>query len=129
MKILLDTHIAIWALVEPERISAAGQALISEEANTILVSSASVWEIAIKFGLGRKGAPPFSGRDAVRYFNQAGYRLLPITDAHAAAIEDLPPTHGDPFDRMLLSQARCESAYLLTHDQRLAAFGDIVIAV
>jgi PIN domain nuclease of toxin-antitoxin system len=128
MRLLLDTQIAIWALVNPERIGASARGLIADERNEAFVSIVSVWEIAIKFALGkRRGAPPFSGAAALMHFRAAGYALLNIAPEHAAAIEALPPLHADPFDRLLIAQALHEPMRLITADAALAAYSDTII--
>lgn len=121
MKLLLDTHVAIWVLVASRRLPAAVRNLVLA-ADEAYVSAATVWEIAIKFAIGRADAPPFSGKDAVRYFDDAGYQLLPITAAHAAAIEALPMLHRDPFDRLLVAQAIHEGMQLVTSDAQVARY-------
>lgn len=128
MKLLLDTQVAIWALTDTKRLSARAVALIGDETNDVFVSAVSVWEIAIKFALGKRiGAPPFSGAVALEAFLAAGYRMLDITPQHAAAVEALPNLHADPFDRMLIAQALREPLRLLTADAALARYGDIAI--
>lgn len=129
MRLLLDTHIAIWALVAPKRLSATGRALIDDVANEIFVSAASIWEIAIKYQLAKQGAPPFSGTAALGYFAAAGYEFLDVGAQHAAFVETLAPHHSDPFDRLLVAQAHIESMQLLTHDAKLAAYGGMVVSV
>ncbi len=130
MRLLLDTHVALWALISPEMLPERVRDLIADPGNDIHVSAASVWEIAIKFSLGRESgahARPFSGKQAVGYFRQAGYSLLDITAAHAAAVEDLPALHADPFDRLIVAQSRSEPLHLVTQDRRVAAYGGTVI--
>ena len=127
MRLLLDTHIAIWALTERDKLSAAARDLIADPANMIYVSAASVWEISIKFAIGKKDAPPFSGKDAISYFREAGYKLLVITAEHAAAVGELPRIHGDPFDRLIIAQALSEPMRLLTHDKLVAGYSDSII--
>jgi PIN domain nuclease of toxin-antitoxin system len=130
LKILLDTQVAIWALTDTKRLSAAAIALIADETNDIFVSAVSVWEIAIKFALGKRiGAPLFSGAVALEAFLAAGYRMLNVTPQHAAAVETLPPLHADPFDRMLIAQALHEPLRLLTADAALVRYSDMVIEV
>ena len=130
MKLLLDTQVAIWALTSPGRLSVRARELVDDEGNEIVVSAASVWEIAIKFALGkRKGAPPFSGVDALKYFRAAGYRLLSITPEHTAAVDALPPLHSDPFDRLLLAQSLHEPMRLMTADAILASYSENIIRV
>ena len=131
MRLLLDTHIALWAIADSPRLSAKARALIDDPANQILVSAASVWEISIKHALAR-GAPddmPISGEEALGYFHDAGFEMLDISPAHAANIEPLPPLHADPFDRILIAQALAIPVRLLTHDARVVAYSDLVIAV
>jgi PIN domain nuclease of toxin-antitoxin system len=125
MRLLLDSHIAVWALTNDRRLSAAARELLLDEGNEIWTSTASVWEIAIKHGL-RRSAMPFSGSHAVRYFREAGYRLLDIRPEHAAKVEELPPIHADPFDRLLIAQAIVEPLHFLTHDAALTAYGEHV---
>ena len=128
MRILLDTQIAIWALTDTKRLSGRARALIADKANDVFVSAVSVWEIAIKFALGKRaGAPPFSGAVALDAFIAAGYRMLNVTPQHAAGVESLPPLHADPFDRLLVAQALLEPLRLLTADAVLAGYGAMVI--
>lgn len=128
MRLLLDTHIALWALADDQRLGKEARDLISDPANVVHVSAASVWEIAIKHSL-RRGAVPFSGSDAMRHFSEAGYDWLPISPAHAAAVESLPPLHGDPFDRLLVAQALTEPLRLLTRDPLVAGYSDSILLV
>lgn len=131
MRLLLDTHVALWAIADSPRLSPQARALIGETANDVVVSAATIWEIAIKRALRRTGpnAMPVSAAQALAFFDAAGYAMLPITPEHARTVEDLPPLHADPFDRMLVAQALSEPFRLVTHDQRLAAYGDTVIVV
>ncbi|MFT4193123.1 type II toxin-antitoxin system VapC family toxin [Ottowia sp.] len=128
MNLLLDTHVALWAIADSPRLSAGARELIEAPAAQVWVSVATVWEIAIKHGLGR-GNMPVSGPQALGYFREAGYRLLAIEAEHAAAAEALPTHHHDPFDRMLVAQALTEPMRLLTHDAVLAAYSDTIIEV
>ena len=128
MNLLLDTHIAIWAMTERSRIGSDALRLIQAPDTLVFVSTVSIWEIAIKSSLGRRaGAPPFSARQALRHFAEAGFEMLDITPAHAAAVEDLPPIHADPFDRLLVAQALTEPMRLVTADKTVARYSDIVI--
>ncbi len=126
MRILLDTHILLWRLAASPRLSEAAARLIDEQAEAVLASAASVWEVSIKWSLRRGGAGdmPLSGSDFLAALAQVGLEILPITPAHAAAVERLPMLHGDPFDRLLIAQARCEGLVLLTADARLVDYGD-----
>jgi PIN domain nuclease of toxin-antitoxin system len=128
VRLLLDTHIALWALTDDPRLSSQARALIEAPSNQVAVSAASVWEIAIKHALGR-GDMPISGAEALDWFRQAGYDLIPVTPAHAAAVEQLPDHHRDPFDRLLVAQAATEPMRLLTHDPLVGLYGGEVIQV
>lgn len=126
MRLLLDTHVALWALTDDARLGAQARARIADPENTVFVSAASIWEIAIKHSLGR-GAIPFSAEDALRYFSEAGYRYLDIRPAHAAVVGTLPLLHADPFDRMLVAQSLTEPMRLLTADRLLVQYSDTVL--
>lgn len=102
--------------------------MIESPRNSIWISAATIWEIAIKHGLGR-GEMPVSGRDAMRYFEDSGYRFLPVEPEHAAAVADLAAHHADPFDRILVAQALVEPMRLMTHDPIVARYSDTVIEV
>ena len=131
MRLLLDTHIALWAIVDDPRLPSRARALIVDDENTILVSAASIWEIAIKHALARGGPSdmPISGTQALEHFRAAGYEMLAITAVHASAVDRLPAHHADPFDRVLIAQAMTEPARFLTHDAHIAPYGDSVILV
>ena len=115
MKLLLDTHLLLWAAGDPGRLSPVARALIEDAGNELFFSAASLWEISIKHGLGRADfqADP---RVLRRALLDNGYSELPIISEHAVAIEGLPPIHKDPFDRMLVAQATVEGITLLTAD-------------
>ena len=127
MRFLLDTHTAIWAVSDSARLPIHVRELILDEANTLFVSAASVWEIAVKHLLGKVSAPPFSGWEAVRLFRAAGYTLVDVTPEVAAGIEDHPIQHADPFDRLILTLSLDAAMPLITHDRQLAAYSDTVI--
>lgn len=127
MNLLLDTHVAVWALASPTQLAEPIRDLIAKPANVVFVSAASVWEIAIKHSLGRRDAPPFSASAAIGHFRAAGFMLLDVTPEHAAAVEKLPDLHGDPFDRLLAAQAISEPLRLVTHDRKVAAYSDAII--
>jgi PIN domain nuclease of toxin-antitoxin system len=125
VRLLLDTHVALWAVVDDPRLPAKAAELIADPANDVFVSVASLWEIAIKHALAR-GKPhdmPISAREALGYFQAAGYVLLDVVSAHVIAVEDLPMWHADPFDRILVAQALAVPLRLLTHDTRVASTG------
>ena len=122
MSYLLDTQILLWAAAGSDRLTSAARRLIGDPANTLVFSAASLWEIAIKSGLGRDDVQV----DAKRLrtgLRDNGYVELPVTGAHAAAVADLPPLHRDPFDRLLIAQARIEGLELVTADRIVAQYG------
>ena len=121
MNLLLDTHIALWAITDSPRLPPAAREHILNPKARLWVSAASLWEIAIKHALGR-GDMPVSAESARGFFERAGYRLLAIEADHAVAVGRLPPLHTDPFDRLLVAQALTEPMHLLTHDARLAGY-------
>ncbi len=127
---LLDTHIALWAVEDSPRLSKAARALILDPAASLFVGVVSLWEIAIKHTLGRGvHAMPMSAADAAGFFQSSGFSILPVTASHVMALETLPRHHDDPFDRMLVATALTEPYRLLTHDVRLAAYGAMVTIV
>jgi PIN domain nuclease of toxin-antitoxin system len=128
VKLILDTHVALWATVDPERIPQKILELMTAPSAQNLVSVVSLWEIAIKYSAGRK--PPavsISAKDAESHFHSAGFSLLDVRAEHVIAVEALPLLHRDPFDRLLVAQALTEPARLVTHDANLARYSDTVI--
>ena len=121
MKFLLDTHILIWSATEPERLSPAAQELLKELANQFVFSTTSIWEIAIKFGLGRRGFQ-FDPRLLRGGLFTQGFTELPLTSDHAVAVAGLPLVHRDPFDRILIAQAIVEDIPLVTSDPVIAKY-------
>lgn len=121
MKLLLDTHLLLWAASEPERLSAKARRLISDPKNELLFSAASLWEVAIKRGLGRSDFR-VDTRLLRRGLVDNGYSELQITSDHVVTIESLPPIHKDPFDRLLVAQATVEAVTLLTADPLVARY-------
>lgn len=128
MNLLLDTHVALWAITDSPKLPQKARDLIQSPKATIWVSAANVWEIAIKHALGR-GDMPVSGKNAMRYFQESGYRFLPVEAEHAVAVEELPAHHQDPFDRILVAQALIEPMRLITHDDTVARYSDTIILV
>jgi PIN domain nuclease of toxin-antitoxin system len=118
VRLLLDTHAAIWLLSSDARISEDAVDHFAEETNEVLLSATSVFEIAVKRALGKLEAPT----DLVEQMEIVGVRTLPITVEHAAAVEDLPPHHRDPFDRLLVAQATVERAAILSADPALRRY-------
>lgn len=121
MKLLLDTHLLLWAAGEPDRLSANARTLIDAPENELFFSAASLWEIAIKRGLGR-GDFQVDARLLRRGLLDNGYSELPIGSEHAVAVDSLPSIHKDPFDRMLVAQAMVEGITLLTTDSFVAQY-------
>lgn len=128
MNLLLDTHVALWAITDSPKLADQARTLILAPQTTVWVSVASVWEIAIKHALGR-GDIPVSSQDAVRYFRESDYRLLTIKLEHVVAVEGLHAHHQDPFDRILVAQALVEPMRLMTHDPVVARYSDTIIQV
>lgn len=121
MKLLLDTHLLLWAAGSPEKLTPGARAAIENPLNELLFSSASLWEIAIKRGLDRVNFQ-IDARILRRGLLDNGYQELPITSEHAVSIESLPPIHKDPFDRILIAQATVEGITLLTADTIVARY-------
>jgi PIN domain nuclease of toxin-antitoxin system len=119
VRLLLDSHAFIWACVEPERLSAAEQDAIADPENDVFVSAASAWEIAIKRALGRIAFP-------IERFDEfavgMGLQPLAMTPLHGIAAGGLPRHHDDPFDRMLIAQARVEGLILVTRDRKMPKY-------
>ncbi|MBA5685931.1 type II toxin-antitoxin system VapC family toxin [Rugamonas apoptosis] len=128
MNLLLDTHVALWAIADSPKLTQTARDLILSPSTIVWISTASMWEIAIKHALGR-GDVPISSQDAARYFRASGYRFLPVVAEHAIAVEDLAALHSDPFDRMLVAQAMVEPMRLMTHDVQMAAYSDTIIKI
>lgn len=121
MKLLLDTHLLLWAAGQPARLPRRVRVLIEDAANELFFSAASLWEIAIKHGLGRQDFQ-VDARVLRRGLLDNGYNELPITSEHAVNTDHLPNLHKDPFDRILVAQANVEGITLLTDDRRVAAY-------
>lgn len=127
MKLLLDTHLLLWAAAG-DGLSAKASSMIHDPANTLVFSPASIWEVAIKNGLGREDfhADPHLLR---RGLLDNGYEELPITSEHAAAVAGLPDLHRDPFDRILIAQALVEGIALVTSDSQIGAYPGPILSV
>ena len=120
-RILVDTHLLLWAVSEPKKLPTQARRRIEEA--EVFVSAASIWEVSIKTALGKLAADP---TELLAELEPAGFRLLPVTGEHAAAVALLPPLHNDPFNRMLVAQAKTEPLILLTNDSVLGGYGDFV---
>ena len=121
MKLLLDTHLLLWAAGVPGRLSVDARSLIEDPEHELCFSAASLWEIAIKQGLGRSDFQ-VEARLLRRGLLDHGYLEVPITSAHAVAIDSLPPIHRDPFDRILIAQSMVEGLLLLTVDELVSRY-------
>lgn len=126
MRLLLDTHVLLWAAGEPEKLSEPARRLLLDESNDLFFSSASIWEIVIKRSLGRDDfrIDPYRLR---KMLVMNGYTEIAVASDHALAVDGLPLLHKDPFDRILLAQARSEGLSLVTADEQLAKYGDGII--
>lgn len=128
MNLLLDTHVALWAITDSPKLSKKAREIIESPKSSVWISAATIWEIAIKHSLGR-GDMPVSSQDALRYFRESGYRFLPVEPEHAAAVEELPAHHADPFDRILVAQALVEPMRMMTHDPLVARYSDTIFEI
>lgn len=125
MRLLLDTHVLLWAAAEPQKIPVPVYDRIVSPANEVLFSAASIWEIAIKLQLGRIESS-VSPDDIAAAAEEMGFVELPVRAAHAAGVQRLPLHHRDPFDRLLIIQAMAEPARLLTVDRILSQYSELV---
>ena len=121
MRLLLDTHVLLWAAGVPDRLPAEALDLIEDPDTELIFSAVSLWEVVIKTGSGRAGFN-VDARLLRRELLEHGYSELAMTGAHAVAVDLLPPVHRDPFDRMLVAQAQVEAMTLLTADRVLARY-------
>lgn len=118
MKVLLDTHLLLWWLADARELTAEARALITAPENPVFVSAASVWELRIKEALGKVKLPA----DFAAVLDQQPFERLSVTVTHAHQVRELPMHHRDPFDRMLIAQARCDGLTLLTHDEVVSRY-------
>jgi len=121
MKLLLDTHLLLWAAGSPNLLPEQARQMLEDMQNQLFFSAASLWEIAIKRGLGRDDFQ-VDARVLRRGLLDNGYNEIPIGSDHAVFIESLPPIHKDPFDRILVAQANVEGITLLTADTLVAKY-------
>ncbi|MBB2930656.1 type II toxin-antitoxin system VapC family toxin [Paraburkholderia silvatlantica] len=125
MRLLIDTHIFLWAMSGDKQLTKNAEAIMLS-AEAVFVSAASIWEIEIKSGIGKLDADV---NELVARMEEAGFRELPVTVAHAAAVRDLPDIHRDPFDRLLVAQAITEPLRLLTNDDTVGRYSELVITI
>jgi PIN domain nuclease of toxin-antitoxin system len=123
VKLLLDTHAALWWLADDERIGEEVNRHLTDDTNQVLISAVVVWEVAIKRSLGKLDAPEDLGPTLLG----AGAQPLPVTLEHAAAVEQLPWRNRDPFDRMLVAQALTEGAAIVSRDEPLSEYGVTIV--
>ena len=128
MKLLLDTHILLWAAGQPEKLAESTLDLLTNNENQLFFSAASIWEIVTKLGIGRENFKVDPSRFR-KMLVVHGYTEMPITAEHALRVEKLPLFHKDPFDRILVAQARVEGMRLLTNDNRIALYQEPVLLV
>ena len=128
MRYLLDTHIVIWAMVGSKMLSDKARSILQASDNSFYMSSASVWEVAIKHSV-KPDEIPVTAEQVTRFCRESGITELPVSFAHVQAVSRLPVYHNDPFDRMLVVQAKEEGLFVLTHDGRLPPYGDFVVRV
>ena len=122
MRILLDTHCWLWMLAQPELLKAESRGLLAAAENELFLSAASSWEIAIKFSIGRLRLPGDPAELVPAWLAKSRTSALAVEHRHALDVATLPPHHRDPFDRLLISQARLERLTILTADEQLAAY-------
>lgn len=128
MKLLLDTHILLWFLMNPEKLPETAMELLQQENIEIFYSTASIWEVTIKH-MAKPEGMKISGRELADMCRQAGFSKMNITDEHVHMLETLrrpekAPRHNDPFDRMLISQAKSANIKLVTHDSLIPDYGE-----
>lgn len=124
MSLLLDTHVLLWALTNDPTLSDAARTAITEGHNRVWVSAVSAWEITVKKALGKLRAPD----DLVDQLARRRFLPLDVTVAHALAVGELPAHHDDPFDRLLVAQARTEGLQLVARDARIGRYDVRVLA-
>lgn len=128
MRLILDTNVLIRALIEPSQLSAETRAVLENPEHEVFFSSASIWEIAIKFALGRADFK-VSPEEIVASAEASGFVELPVRSGAALKVATLPHLHRDPFVRLLVAQAMTEPAQLYTTDKELAAYSELVVCV
>ena len=118
MRLLLDSQVVLWSLESPERLATEAVAAITDPANSVDVSVASLWELAIKQSIGKLKVDG----DLREHLTLQSFSELPVLGEHALAVRDLPRHHRDPFDRLLIAQAMCEGLTVVTSDRAFAAY-------
>ncbi len=128
MRALLDTHVLLWALADDPKLPPVARTIIADGSNPVFYSAASVWEVSIKHNL-HPDRMHVSAEPLIAFCNEAGFGPLPIANRHVEALETLTrpktlPAHNDPFDRIMLAQAKADSLIFLTHDARIAEYDE-----
>jgi PIN domain nuclease of toxin-antitoxin system len=123
MQYLLDTHVILWWFTTPEKISTKARKLIKDKSNNIFLSSASFWEMAIKKSLGRLTLP----HNLIEAVATESFKILPIMPEESLGVADLPLIHSDPFDRLLIIQAKLNDLVIITHDAKIAEYPVVTI--
>jgi len=128
MKVLLDTHILLWTLTANDKLFDRAREIIASKDNDIFYSTASVWEVSIKHSIHPENMP-LSGRELSEYCLEAGYEVLSVKDEHVHVLETLvrkedAPRHNDPFDRIMIAQAKAEGMLFLTRDSLLSYYNE-----
>ena len=123
MRYLLDTHVVLWWLMEPEKIHTKAQKIIRDRSNEIFISSASFWEIAIKKSIGRLTLP----HNLLETVAIEGFKILPIMPEECIGVADLPLLHADPFDRLLVLQAKLYDLVIITRDAKISEYPTITV--
>lgn len=127
MKALVDTHVFLWAASDVPRISAPARAVIEDGSNEILLSVASIWEIALKFSKGKLELAEAPGQFVPSRMAKHRFHAMPVLASHALQVADLPRLHEDPFDRLLIAQAQVEQLPIVTSDSQFSKYGVEVI--
>ena len=125
MRLLLDTHVLLWLVSDSPKLKSNARTLI-RDAERIYVSPVTIWEISIKVSLGKLKADP---DELIAEMRKNGFEELPVYARHAKEVAKLPMLHGDPFDRLLVAQAKAELLHLLTCDTHLSPYSDLVVTV
>lgn len=133
MRLLLDTHIILWALDDNSKLSAQAKSLIVDAKNDIFYSTASIWEVTIKY-MAKPDKIHINGSKMSELCRKMGYQMLTITDNHVTALETLVyhnkyQPHNDPFDRIMIAQAKAEGLQFITHDSKIPFYNELCVTV
>lgn len=126
MRLLVDTHIFLWLMTEPDRVREAARIACRDSANELVLSVVSLWEIQIKAGLGKLTLHVPLREMILDQVDRGPFSLLPVVAEHVLALESLPAHHSDPFDRLLVAQAKAEDLWLVSQDRKIEAYRGLV---